>query len=309
MHDLNDLMYFAKVVEFGGFSEAGRRLGIPKSRLSRRIAEMESRIGIRLLQRSSRRVTPTGAGQSFFERCQAVVSLAESANDVVMQASTEAQGDLRISCPITLAQVWLTPLLPSFMKAHPKVRLHVTTTNRRIDPVEERMDVVLRVRRVPVEDSDQVVRKLGESTDILVASADFLDGNIRPSDPEELATLPTLSWFGRGNRFTWNLTDGQRVIEVQHEPHLVTDDMFSLKEAALNGGGIALLPKRICRADVLAGRLEVVLSAWTSPLAHVQAAFMSRRGMTPAVRALLEYLDQHRQSDEPDLAVTGETRI
>jgi DNA-binding transcriptional LysR family regulator len=290
-------MYFVKVMEFGGFSEAGRRLGIPKSRLSRRVAELENRVGVRLLQRSSRRVTLTGAGQSFFERCQAVVRLAESANDVVMQQSAEAQGDVRISCPITLAQVWLTPLVPGFMKAYPKVRLHIATTNRRIDPVEERMDVVLRVRHLPVEDSDQVVRKLGESTDILVASPGFLHAIARPRDPEDLARLPTLSWFGSGSRFTWSLTDGRRVVEVRHEPHLVTDDMFALKAAALSGVGIALLPGRICRTEVQEGRLALVLPAWTSPLAHVQAAFMSRRGMTPAVRALLDYLDQHREND------------
>jgi len=297
MHDLNDLMYFAKVVEFGGFSEAGRRLGIPKSRLSRRITQMEERIGVRLLQRSSRRVTLTSAGQGFFERCREVVRLAESAGDVVAEASSEVQGDVHVSCPLTLAQVWLTPLLPRFMLAHRKVRLHITATNRRIDPVEDRMDVVFRVRRPPLRDSDQIVRKLGESTDILVAGTSLFDTMPRPETPEALARMPTLSWFGSGSRFVWSLTDGQRSIELPHVPRLVADDMFALRDAALHGVGVALLPRRICQADVRAGRLEQVLPEWISPRAHIQAVFTSRRGMTPAVRALLDYLDQYPESD------------
>lgn len=297
MHDLNDLMYFAKVVEFAGFSEAGRRLGIPKSRLSRRITQMEERVGVRLLQRSSRRVTLTSAGQAFYERCREVVRLAESAGELVAQASTEVQGDVRISCPLTLAQVWLNPLLPGFMLMHPKVRLHVMATNQRVDPIQDRMDLVIRVRRPPLKNSDQIVRNLGEATDILVASNGFFDTLPRPATPEALAQLPTLSWFSSGSRFMWSLTDGRRSIELAHQPRLVAEDMFSLRDAALQGVGVALLPRRICHADVRAGRLEQVLPAWTSPRAHVQAVFTSRRGMAPAVRALLDYLKQHPESD------------
>jgi len=297
MHDLNDLMYFAKVVEYGGFSEAGRRLGIPKSRLSRRITQMEERFGVRLLQRSSRRVTVTSAGENFFDRCREIVQLAESAGNVVAEASAGIQGDVRISCPLTLSQVWLTPLLPGFMLMHRKVRLHVTATNHRVDPVEDRMDLVIRVRRPPLKDSDKIVHKLGESTDILVAGSSLFDTVQRPQTPEALVKLPTLSWFGSGTRFIWSLTDGDRSIELQHMPQLVADDMFTLRDAALRGVGIALLPRRICQAEVHAGRLEQVLPAWTAPPAHVQAVFTSRRGMAPAVRALLDYLKQHPQDD------------
>lgn len=298
MHDLNDLMYFAKVVEFGGFSEAGRRLGIPKSRLSRRITQLEERVGVRLLQRSSRRVTVTSAGEGFFERCREVVRLAESAGELAAAASTGIQGDVRISCPLTLAQLWLNPLLPGFMRMHRKVRLHVTATNHRVDPVEDRMDLVIRVRRPPLRDSDKIVHKLGEATDILVAASSLFDSVQRPETPEALAGLPTLSWFGNGSRFVWSLSDGQRGIELQHRPQLVSDDMFALRDAALHGVGIALLPRRICQAELRAGRLEQLLPAWTSPRAHVQAVFTSRRGMAPAVRALLDHLKQHPQEDE-----------
>lgn len=297
MEDLNDLMFFAKIVEHGGFSEAGRRLGVPKSRLSRRMAVLEERMGVRLLQRSPRRITLTGAGQSVYERCRTLVELAESTHELARQASATPQGEVRISCPITLAQVWLTPLLPCFMQAYPLVRLHVAATNRRVDPIEERMDVVIRVRRPPLPDSDQVVRKLGASTDVLVASARLFDTVAVPQEPEDIAHLPTLSWPGRGERVSWSLASAERALELQHVPRLVTDDMFALREAARAGMGIALLPRRICQADIRAGRLVQVLPRWASPRADVLAVFTSRRGMLPAVRALLDYLDQNREDD------------
>jgi len=299
MTDLNDLMYFAGVVEHGGFSAAGRRLGIPKSRLSRRIAALEARMGVRLLQRTSRRVALTSVGEHFYEKCRAVMTLAESANDVVAQVAAEPQGDVRLSCPIPLAQAWLTPLMPVFMKAFPKVRLHVTVTSRRVDPVEERIDVVLRVRKRPFKDSSLVLRKLGESTDLLVASSAYLDARGRPKHPEDLEQWTTMTWPGAGDRHLWVLTDGHRIVEVSHKPRLVTDDMFALREAAVQGIGITLLPSIVCASDLRAARLELVLPTWSSPPSEVQALFTSRQGMLPSVRALLEFLDLHRDWHRP----------
>lgn len=183
------------------------------------------------------------------------------------------------------------------MQEYPLVRLHVAATNRRVDPIEERMDVVIRVRRPPLPDSDQVVRKLGASTDVLVASARLFDTVAVPQEPEDIARLPTLSWPGRGERVSWSLASAERALELQHVPRLVTDDMFALREAARAGMGIALLPRRICQADIRAGRLVQVLPRWASPRADVLAVFTSRRGMLPAVRALLDYLDQNREDD------------
>jgi len=156
MEDLNDLVLFARVVEHHGFSAASRELGIPKSRLSRRVALLEERMGVRLLQRSSRRLAVTAVGQLFYERCQAVISAGESASEVVQQAVGQPSGALRLSCPISLAQFWLTPMLPTFMRRHPMVNISLFTTNRRIDPIEEGIDVALRVRRPPFDDSSIV---------------------------------------------------------------------------------------------------------------------------------------------------------
>ncbi|MBT2303014.1 LysR family transcriptional regulator [Variovorax paradoxus] len=294
MEDLNDLVFFAKVVEHQGFSAAGRQLGIPKSRLSRRISLLEERLGVRLLQRSSRRLALTSVGQLFYERCQAMVALGESAREVIEQAVSQPQGLLRVSSPITLAQFWLTPLLPAFMRACPKVRLVLTVSNRRVDPLEEHIDVVLRVRRPPFDDSSLVVRQLGTTHDVPVASPSLFDVHGAPDDVQALAGWPTLSLPAVGERYTWLLRRGDEAVEFAHEPRLVTDDMFALKHAALEGMGVALLPEIICRDELNDGRLRRVLPECACTASEIQAVFPTRRGMLPAVRALVDFLALHR---------------
>lgn len=293
MEDLNDLVFFAKVVEHQGFSAASRQLGVPKSRLSRRITLLEERLGVRLLQRGSRRLVLSSVGERFYERCQAIVALGESAHELIQEAVAQPQGVLRVSCPITLAQVWLTPLLPAFMKAHPKVRLLLTVSNRRVDPLEEPMDVVLRVRRPPFDDSSLVVRPLGRTQDVLIASPTLLREHGTPDKLSGLAGWPTLSLPVAGERHAWQLRRGVEAAEVVHEPRLVCGDMFALRHAALEGLGVVLLPEILCREDLRDGRLQRVLPEWGCTESEIQAVFPSRRGMLPAVRALVDFLALH----------------
>ena len=293
MEDLNDLVFFAKVVEHQGFSAASRQLGVPKSRLSRRITLLEERLGVRLLQRSSRRLVLSSVGERFYERCQAIVALGESAHELIQEAVAQPQGVLRVSCPITLAQVWLTPLLPAFMKAHPKVRMLLTVSNRRVDPLEEPMDVVLRVRRPPFDDSSLVVRPLGRTQDVLIAAPALLREHGTPDELSGLAGWPTLSLPVDGERHAWQLRRGAETAEVVHEPRLVCGDMFALRHAALEGLGVVLLPEILCREDLRDGRLQRVLPEWGCTESEIQAVFPSRRGMLPAVRALVDFLALH----------------
>jgi DNA-binding transcriptional LysR family regulator len=290
MEDLNDLAYFAKVVECRGFSAAGKQLGIPKSRLSRRISLLEDRLGIRLLQRSSRRLVLTSIGEQFYERCRAVVAMGVSAREVVDEAIAEPKGDVRMSCPITLSQFWLNPLLPDFMNAFPKVRLEVMVTNRRIDPYEDQVDVALRVRRPPFDDSALVVRRIGRTTDVVVASPAFLAARSTPTAPGDLAGWPTLALPAPGHHHMWTLQNGTASAQVVHTPRLVTDDMLALKRAALDGVGASLLPEIICRDELKSGDLRLVLPGWSCAMSDIQAVFPSRRNMAPAVRALLDFL-------------------
>jgi len=293
MEDFNDLALFAHVVEQQGFSAASRHLGIPKSRLSRRVSQLEERIGVRLLQRSSRRLLLTSVGRQFYERCQATVAAGEEAFDVARQATAQPQGLLRVSCPFTLAQFWLTPLIPSFMRAFPGVRLQLEVSNRRVDPLQENIDVVLRVRRPPFEDSSLVARPLGSTVDVLLASPALVERLGMPRSLDDLAAWPVLSLPAENERYRWALERGSESHDFAFTPHVVTDDMFALRHLAEQGMGLALLPEIMCRDALADGRLLRLCGEWACAASEIQAAFASRRGMLPAVRAFIDHLLQN----------------
>lgn len=293
MEDFNDLALFAHVVEQQGFSAASRHLGIPKSRLSRRVSQLEERIGVRLLQRSSRRLLLTSVGRQFYERCQATVAAGEEAFDVARQATAQPQGLLRVSCPFTLAQFWLTPLIPSFMRAYPGVRLQLEVSNRRVDPLQENIDVVLRVRRPPFEDSSLVARPLGSTVDVLLASPALVERLGMPRSLGDLAAWPVLSLPADNERYRWALERSSESHDFAFTPHVVTDDMFALRHLAEQGMGLALLPEIMCRDALADGRLVRLCGEWACAASEIQAAFASRRGMLPAVRAFIDHLLQN----------------
>lgn len=293
MEDFNDLALFAHVVTQQGFSAASRHLGIPKSRLSRRVSQLEERLGVRLLQRSSRRLLLTSVGRQFYERCQATVAAGEEAFDVVRQATAQPQGLLRVSCPFTLAQFWLTPLMPAFMRACPGVRLQLEVSNRRVDPLQENIDVVLRVRRPPIEDSNLIARPLGVTVDVLLASPALLLRLGTPQGLADLAAWPVLSLPAENDRYRWTLERGAQVQAFGFTPYFVTDDMFALRHLAEQGMGLALLPEIMCRDALADGRLVRLCGEWACAASEIQAAFASRRGMLPAVRAFIDHLLQN----------------
>lgn len=180
MDDLNDLYYFVKVVEHGGFTQAGRALDVPKSTLSRRIAALEAQYDVRLLQRTTRRFTVTETGREFYERCLAVLVEAEAAREVIERRHAEPRGIVRVSCPTALLEYRVSELIARFMAIHPQVQVHLEATNRRVDLLSEGIDLALRVRFPPLEDSDLVMRILGDSPQRLVAAPHWLDGRAAP---------------------------------------------------------------------------------------------------------------------------------
>ena len=289
MKDLNDLAYFVAVVDHGGFSAAARALGLQKSRLSRRILALEERLGVRLLNRSSRRFAVTEIGREYYERCVAMLVEAEAADQLIAEARAEPRGVIRMSCPVALLSFQFGALISRFMLENPAVEVHLEATNRRVDVIAEGFDVAIRVRFPPLEATDLVMRQLDQSTQCLVASPALLAKPL--TSPADLAGLPSLD-LGRPQRnHVWNLAhpDGQTAA-VPHRPRLVTDDMASLREAALSGLGIVQLPTMMIWQDVEAGRLIHVLPDWRPQAGIIHAVFPSRRGLLPSVRALLDFL-------------------
>jgi len=290
MQDLNDLYYYSIVVEKGGFAAAGRALDIPKSRLSRRIAQLEERLGVRLIQRSTRRFAVTDAGQRFYRHCQTVIAEAKAAEDSVAELATEPRGLVRVSCPVSITQNVMTSILPEFGEKFPKVRVLLMSTNRRVDLINEGVDIALRVRFKLDTDAELVVRTFGLSHSLLVASPKYLAEHGRASEPEELKRYDTISISELENQ-SWELsgTDGRK-FAFEHQPRLMCGDFPLAVESAVHGLGVALLPASVCARAVAAGELEVLLPQWSPPDGIVHCVYASRRGLLPAVRALIDWL-------------------
>lgn len=291
MKDLNDLYYFVQVVDHGGFAPAGRALGVPKSKLSRRIALLEERLGVRLIQRSTRRFTVTELGQTYYTHARAMLVEAEAAEEAIRRAHAEPRGVVRMSCPVTLLEASVGPMLADFLQAYPLVELHLDATNRRVDVIGEGMDVAIRVRPPPLEDSDLVLRVLAERRQCLVASPALLAVTGTPGAPAELMRLPSMDLGLPQNQHVWDLYGpaGENVA-IHHQPRLVTRGMSTLRDAALAGVGVVQLPKMITGPFLERGELVHVLPGWAPRSELIHLVYASRRGMLPSVRALIDYL-------------------
>lgn len=297
MDDLNDLYYFVKVVEHGGFTPAGRALQMPKSKLSRRISALEEKYGVRLLQRSTRHFSVTETGKEFYQHCVAVLVEAEAAREVMLRQHAEPQGMVRMSCPTTLLEYRISELVCRFMAAYPKVQIHLEASNRRVDVLGEGLDIALRVRFPPLDNSDLVMRVLAESPQRLVSCPSFLLGRELPKHPADLAGLPSLDW-GPPRDHVWHLQgpEGQEA-RIRHQPRYITDDMTALREAALSGVGMVQLPCMVVEEDLRQGTLVDIMPGWAPSGGIIHAVFPSRRGQLPAVRLLIDYLAQHIRKD------------
>lgn len=291
MHDLNDLYFYVQAVEHGGFAPAGRALDEPKSKLSRRIAALEERLGVRLIQRSTRQFRVTEIGQIYYRHCKAMLIEAEAAEQAVAQVHAEPCGTVRLTCPITLLHVHVSQMLADFMIRYPQVTVQLEATNRRVDVLGEGVDLAIRVWPRPFEDSDLAHRVLSERGQCLVASPELLETRGRPESPAELARWPCLAHSGPEQSFRWTLTGpGGAQIEQAFVPRYITRDMLALQVAARAGVGVVQLPLLMVQDDLADGRLVQVLSDWHPRPEIIHVVFASRRGLLPAVRCLIEHL-------------------
>lgn len=292
MHpDLNDLYYFAQVVDHQGFAPAGRVLGIPKSKLSRRVAMLEDRLGVRLIQRSTRRFSVTELGQTYYAHCKAMLVEAEAAESAIERTRAEPSGLVRMTCPVALLHARVGDMIADFMAANPRVTVHLEATNRRVDVVAEGVDLAIRVRVPPLEDSDLVMRVLAERAWCIVASPSLMAGHATLVAPVDLNALPTLDLGPPRAAHAWALQgpDGAS-FELHHKPRLVTDDMIMLRTAAVAGAGIVQLPTMMVTEELRTGRLVKILPAWSVKGGMIHAVFPSRRGLLPSVRELIDFL-------------------
>jgi DNA-binding transcriptional LysR family regulator len=289
MRDLNDLHFFAAVVAHGGFSPAARALDLPKSRISRRVSALEAQLGVRLIERSTRRFNVTEVGQEVYRHARAALAEADAIQEVASRLKAEPQGLIRVSCPLGAERI-IAAALPQFLKQYPRLRVQMVVTNRRVDLIDEGVDIAIRVRDKLDTDADMQVKILGHSGSILVASPAFLEEHGRPMTLTELVSLPTLSHTERPGIDRWTLIDdaGNEAVAT-HEPRLATGDFAILRQAAIEGAGVAFLPELWCREALEDGRLQRILPQWSSRAGVLHLIFTSRRGLLPGVRAFIDF--------------------
>jgi DNA-binding transcriptional LysR family regulator len=295
MLDLNDLFLFVQVVDRGSFTAASRSLGTPKSTLSYRIQQLESSLGVRLLNRTSRKLVMTEVGEEFYQRAIAVLREAESAENVLRHRLSEPSGTIRCTGDVATMQFAMTGIINDFLIRYPKVNLVVHACDRLVDIIGENFDIVIKVHFGPLPDSNLVQRTLAPARWFLFAGTDYLAASGEPQQPEDLRDHPSLFMMRTGVEPVWRL---HPVGMVQQEdefvlpltPKLLSDDWIGLQEAAIKGLGIVALPGYICDAAVKSGTLRRVLPDWTAGDSAITAVIPYRQGLLPSVRAFLDHL-------------------
>lgn len=300
MQNLNDYYYFVQVVKYQGFTHASETLGITKSKLSRRISELEARLSVRLIQRNTRKFVVTEIGQQFYEHCLKILEDVDQAENFINSAvSNEPSGQIRISCPVPLVNMPVGTIIADFMQQYPNVQVNLLATNRRVDLIEEGIDLALCARSVPVEDSELIVRALDAWELVLVASPQLFEQYPIPQKLEDLSILPSIGFDSPKSIWMMQKSNEKAIFhDIEYFPKLRTDNFFAIKAAVLKKVGIAALPKVYVKEELNLGTLVEVMPDWHLPKGVIYVIYTSRLGMLPAVRTLLEYLiEQFKKFD------------
>jgi DNA-binding transcriptional LysR family regulator len=286
--DLNEIAVFTRVVQAGSFTAAARVLAMPKSTVSRKVADLEQRLDARLLQRTTRKLSLTDAGRAYYEHGLRIVAELEAAERAVTSLQDRPRGLLRITAPLNAA--WLGEIVAHYMKRNPEVQIELLCTARTVDLVEERFDLGIRAGALP--DSSLVARSLGSAAWILAATPAYLRKKRRPRTPEDLEGHDFLA-FGAGSMsITVRLAKDGRSTELALPARLVASDFDVLLAAARAGLGVALVPASQVTDDLRAGRLERVLREWNAPATPVHIVYPTARHLSAKVKSFVEHLQQ-----------------
>lgn len=295
MLDLNNLRYFVCVVDAHGFTAASKELGIPKSRLSRRISDLEKYLNVRLLHRSSRQLHMTDVGAALYEHAKGMLVEAEAAQQAVQKRLSEPAGTVKLACSTGISDFVLNDVIPGFLQQYPRVTLIQDVSNRLVDPVGEGFDLVIRAHEGPLPDSSLIRKPLAQVSWGLFASPDYLQ---EYGTPEAIADLEYHSRLVMGTDpgKSWTLQcDQEPVVAISSPARYLTNSMVNLKRAATEGLGVVALPVYVCSDGTASGRLRRLLPQWHVGRPHISLLMPSRRGQLPAVKALAEALVQSFQ--------------
>jgi DNA-binding transcriptional LysR family regulator len=291
--DLNDFFLLVQVVDRGGFTAAGRTLRMPKSTLSHRIQQLETNLGVRLLNRTSRRFGMTDAGQEFYRHAVAMLREAEQAETAIRHRLSEPTGIVRCTAGLVTMQFAMGDIVADFLLRYPKVNVVAHATDHYVDIVGENYDVAVRAHSDPLPDSTLVQRTLAPAPWFLFAGSAYLDADDAPQTPQDLQKCPSLFMMRTGVAPVWRLRHSSKVkneVVIPLTPRLLSDDMIALKRAAIAGLGVVALPGYVCREDVRSGALRRVLPSWLAGDSMFTALIAYRQGLLPSVRVFVDYL-------------------
>ena len=292
MLDLNDFFYFVQVVDRGGFTAASRTLRVPKSTLSHRIQQLETSLGVRLLNRTSRRFGMTDAGAEFYRHAVAMLREAEVA-ETIRHRLHEPTGTVRFTAAVATLQFAMRDIMSDFLVRYPKVNVVAHATDQNVDIVGENYDVAIRAHTDPLPDSTLVQRTLTPAPWFLFAGSAYLDAKEALRTPQDLQNHPSLFMMRTGVAPVWRLRHSSKArdaVVMPLTPRLLSDDMTALKQGAIAGLGIVALPGYVCREDVRSGALRRVLPTWLADDSTITALIPYRQGLLPSVRVFMDHL-------------------
>ena len=289
--DLNEMVVFSKVVQAGSFVGAARELAMPKSTVSRKVSELESRLGARLLHRTTRKLSLTEAGSAYYQHAVKVVAMADEAERAVTELQETPRGLLRVTSPLNVG--YLGPIVSSFLLREPEVQIELVCTDRVVNLVEEGFDVAIRAGKLA--DSSLVARSLGFMQSYVVASPAFLKRNGTPEVPADLEALECVIFGASPDRNTWTLQSRSGEARVRVHGRMIVNDFDILHECALGGLGVAILPVHRCADDLKEKRLRRVLGDWCTREVPMHAVYASTRHVSPAIKAFLDHVQREME--------------
>ncbi len=294
---LADMATFAAVVEHNSFSATADALGTSKSNVSRRVASLESRLGMKLLHRTTRRLDLTESGRLFYAHCQRMMNEARNADSAVKMMRSAPTGTLNISLPETLGRTYILPLLPEFLQRYPDIQLNVTITSRKVDLEAEGFDVAL--RKGALDDESLATIPLGSSTQLLYASPEYLSNSPSLQGPDDLTQHHVLSSRITNGPADMHLWRGNDRVDIRVTSRLGLKDHDALLNMTLAGLGIALLPEWMARDHVRQNRLVQVLDQFRGPSVDFNIVYQPHRGMAPNLRAFVEFVADRFSVNRP----------
>lgn len=290
MNDLNDTVVFVEVVEQGSFTAAARELHLPKSTVSRKVHDLESRLGVQMLHRTTRKLGLTEAGHLYYQHCRDIGRGLENAENAVAELLAGPRGWLRVAAPPTVASSWVAPLLGEFHERYPEVQVEMRLTDERPDIIAHGLDLALVMGALP--DSSLVARRLATFTMRVYASPEYVRRYGEPTHGRDLIEHRVLALASqrRGDGFEWRLNDGRDTVAYPVRPLLVCNDATLLHPSLLAGDGMVLACAFSMRDKLANGTVQMVMPGWRGPALDLNALFPARETLPPKVRVFIDFL-------------------